>query len=71
MLDIKEKLQNGDKSVAEMFLYCVASLRGTDQYWSQRSKELRNLIQFQINEGKGLPSNFTTGSCAEYHFKPL
>lgn len=38
---------------------------------AQRAKELRTLIQYQINEGKGLPSFFTTGSCAEYHFKPL
>ena len=71
ILDIKQKLQNGDKSIAEKILYFGASLRGTDQYWIQRSKELRSLIQFQINEGKGLPSFFTTGSCAEYHFKPL
>ena len=69
--DIKEKLQRGDKSIAEKILYFGASLRGTDQYWAQRAKELRSLIQFQINEGKGLPSFFTTGSCAEYHFKPL
>ena len=29
------------------------------------------MIQFKINEGCGLPSFFTTGSCAEFHFKPL
>ena len=29
------------------------------------------LVQFKINEGSGLPSFFTTGSCAEFHFKPL
>ena len=69
--DIKEKLQNGDRSIAEKIVYFGACLRGTDKYWAQRSKELRSLIQFQINEGKGLPSFFTTGSCAEYHFKPL
>ena len=32
---------------------------------------MRSLIQFKINEGCGLPSFFTTGSCAEFHFKPL
>lgn len=46
-------------------------MRGTTQYWGQRAKELRSLVQFKINEGKGLPSFFTTGSCAEFHFKPL
>ena len=69
--DIKEKLQKGDRSIAEKIVYFGACLRGTDQYWVQRSRELRALIQFQINEGQGLPSFFTTGSCAEYHFKPL
>lgn len=29
------------------------------------------MIQYQINEKRGLPSFFTTGSCAEYNFKPL
>ena len=32
---------------------------------------MRSLVQFKINEGCGLPSFFTTGSCAEFHFKPL
>jgi hypothetical protein len=52
-------------------LYFGTSLRGTPQYWAQGAKELRALIQYQINAKKGLPSFFSTGSCAEYHFKPL
>ena len=69
--DIKEQIKNGNTSIAEKILYFGACLRGTSQYWTQRSKELRSLIQYQINEKKGLPSFFTTGSCAEYHFKAL
>lgn len=69
--DIEDKIKKGDRSVAEKILYFGACLRGTTQYWAQRSKELKALIQFQINEKKGLPSFFTTGSCAEYHFKAL
>ncbi|CAC5413966.1 unnamed protein product [Mytilus coruscus] len=69
--DLKAKLQNGDRSVAEKILYFSANLRGTSQYWNQRSKELRALIQYKINAGQGLPSFFTTGSCAEFYFKPL
>jgi hypothetical protein len=69
--ELKEKLKNGDKSIAEKILYFSATLQGTSQYWSQRSKELRALIQNKINEGHGLPSFFTTGSCAEFYFKPL
>ena len=69
--ELKEKLKNGDKSIAEKLLYFSATLRGTSQYWSQRSKEIRALIQYKINEGHGLPSFFTTGSCAEFYLKPL
>jgi hypothetical protein len=68
---LKEKLEKGDNSIAKKILYFGACLRGTSQYWAQRSKELQALIQFQANEGNGLPSFFTTGSCAEYYFKPL
>ena len=69
--DLKQKLQEGDQSIAKKNLYFSRTLRGTSQYWEQRGKELRSLIQFKINEGCGLPSFFTTGSCAEFHFKPL
>ena len=68
---MKYKINDGDNSIAKTVLYFGASLRGTTQYWSQKGKELRALIQYQINEKQGLPSFFTTGSCAEYHFKPL
>jgi hypothetical protein len=29
------------------------------------------MIQHKINEERGIPSFFTTASCAEYHFRPL
>jgi hypothetical protein len=69
--DLKDKLQQGDESTAKKILYFSACLRGTSQYWAQRGKDLRALIQYKINEGQGLPAFFTTGSCAEFHFKPL
>jgi hypothetical protein len=46
----KNKINDGDNSIAKKGLYFGASLRGTTQYWSQRGKELRALIQYQINE---------------------
>ena len=69
--ELKEKLQTGDQSIANKILYFSENLRGTSQYWNQRSKDLRALIQFKINEGHGLPSFFTTGSCTEFYFKSL
>ena len=53
--DIKEKIRNGDNSIAEKIVYFGACLRGISQYCTQRSKELRSLIQYQINEKKDLP----------------
>ena len=69
--DLINQLQNGNTSISKKIQYFSSSLRGTSQYWGQRAKELRSLIQFKINEECGLPSFFTTGSCAEFHFKPL
>ena len=69
--DLRRMTSNNDDSIAKKILYFGASLRGSNQYWGQRSKELRALIQYQINQGNGLPSLFTTGSCAEFYFKPL
>ena len=68
---LKQQIQNGDRSFGQKLLYYGNNLRGTSQYWAQRCKELRSLIQFEINEGRGLPSFFTTGSCAEFYFQPL
>ncbi|KAH3733234.1 hypothetical protein DPMN_039659 [Dreissena polymorpha] len=69
--DLKQRIQNGDSSIAQKILYFGASLRGTSHYWSRRAQELRALIQYQINAGKGLPSFFSTASCAEFYFAPL
>lgn len=66
--DLKKRILNWDKSVSQKILYFGVNLRGTTQYWGQRAEELRSLVQFKKNEGKGLPSFFTTGSCAKFHF---
>jgi FAD synthase len=42
--ELKNKIKDGDNSIAKKVLYFGASLRGTTQYWSQRGKELRALI---------------------------
>lgn len=50
LTDLKQRLQAGDKSVAEKVPYFSSSLRGTSQYWNQRSRELRAMIRYKINE---------------------
>ena len=69
--DIRDKMQNGDNSIIKKIIYLSSKLRGSSQYWAQKAKELRYLVQYNINEGCGLPSYFCTGSCAEFYFKPL
>jgi len=69
--DIRDKMQNGDNSIIKKIIYLGSNLRGSSQYWAQKAKELRSLVQYNINEGCGLPSYFCTGSCAEFYFKPL
>ncbi|XP_021372501.1 uncharacterized protein LOC110462720 [Mizuhopecten yessoensis] len=67
----KQQIQKGDTTIANKLLYFGASFRGSNQYWAERGKELRSLMKYKINEGSGLPSFFTTGSCAEFHFPSL
>jgi hypothetical protein len=59
---LKEKLQNGDDSIVKKNLYFGASLRGTTQYWAQRARELRALIQFQINEKRDYQLSLQLGA---------
>ena len=68
--DLQERLARRD-TFADKLLYFGANLRGTAQYWHQRHRELRALVEFMVNEKRGLPSFFMTGSCAEFYFPPL
>lgn len=69
--DLQERFARGDTTIVNKLLYFGASLRGTSQYWHQRRRELRALIEFMVNERLGLLSFFMTGRCAEFYFPPL
>ena len=69
--DLQERLARGDTAFTNKLLYFGATLRGTTQYWQQRRRELRAFVEYMVNEKKGLPSFFMTGSCAEFYFPPL
>ena len=53
--DLQERLARGDTSITNRLLYFGANLRGTAQYWHQRRRELRALVEFMVNEKRGLP----------------
>ncbi len=69
--ELREMLNKNDDSIAKKILYFSQTLRGSPQYWQQRSKELSSFIQYNMSQGHGLPSFFHTSSCAEFYFKPL
>ena len=50
--DLQERLARGDTAFTNKLLYFSASLRGTSQYWQQRRRELRALVEYMINEKK-------------------
>lgn len=65
------KCRISDNSIIKKIIYLSSNLRGSSQYWAQKAKNLRSLVQYNISEGCGLPSYLCTGSCAEFYFKPL
>ena len=69
--DLRQILENDRETLTRKILYYSADLRGTSQYWAQRNKELKALVQWNITEGNGLPSIFVTASCAEFYWRPL
>lgn len=69
--DLQDRMRSEDSNLAKQIIYFGGTLRGTEQYWGRKRKELRSLVHYMINEGAGLPSFFITGSCAENHFVPL
>ena len=69
--DLQKRLARGDTSFTNKLFYFGANLRGTAKYWHPRRRELRALVEFMVNEKRGLPSIFMTGSFAEFFFPPL
>jgi hypothetical protein len=60
--DNRDKIQNDDNSIIKKIIYLSSNLRGSSQYWDQKAKELRSLVQYNINEGCGLPSYFSNST---------
>ena len=68
--DLQERIARGD-TFTDKLLYLSANLHGTAQYWHQRRRELRALVEFMVNDKHELPSFFMTGSCAEFYIPSL
>ena len=68
--DLQERLARGDTLFADKLLYFGANLRGMAQYWHQRRKELRALVELMVNEKGRLPSFFYDWKLCRVPFSP-
>ena len=76
--DILAQLDAGDNSIVNRVLSVASNIPGTETYRRGLKQELSALSRFKAigqkpynNEHKSLPIIFHTGSCAEFHWKPL
>ena len=76
--DIIAQLDDGDNSIVNRVLSVAANIPGTETYRRGLKQELSALSRFKAigekpynGEHKSLPIIFHTGSCAEFHWKPL
>ena len=59
--DLKEQIQNGNQSQGRKVCILVQDLAAAHNTGHRKGQELRALIQYEINEGAGLPSYHSTG----------
>ena len=69
--ELKRRVLNNDASVLRNCIAYAANVKGTNPYWYDRHRDLDALVKFQVWKGRGLPSFFMTGSCAEFHHMEL
>lgn len=69
--ELKDRIANKDTSILRSCIAYAANIAGSDPYWYARKRELQAMVKFLAWQKKGLPSFFLTGSCAEFHWKPL
>lgn len=71
MADLQERLARGDTAFTNKLLYFSASLHGTSQYWQQRRRELRALVEYMVNDKKGLPLFFNDRKLCRVLLSPI
>ena len=69
---VQERLQQGDTSLLDKLIWMGGSaIRGTDAYWSSCKTEAEAWVDYHIENKRGPPSLFMTGSCAEFQWDGL
>ena len=70
--ELREKIQKGWWFISQQNIYILEPhFEKVHDIGQKGLKNFALLISFKLMEKKGLPAFFSTGSCAEFHFKPL
>ena len=62
---LREKIKNNDINFIDMLRNYSKRIRGSDNYWRSKKKELETWIEFHVEHGNGIPTLFLTLSCSE------
>ena len=63
--ELKEKLEVGDGKCIQMIHSDSCNIKGSDNYWREKTQELQSWIQHHISRGSGPPTFFIIFKCAE------
>jgi hypothetical protein len=63
--ELKRDLMKNDDHYVQMLRYFSRNIKGSDNYWRQKTEELEQWISHHISRGRGPPTFFITFSCAE------
>ena len=69
--ELKEDIAKGDTTWISKLQYFSQNIRGSDNWWRNKAKELEHWIHHHIGIGNGPPTFFITLSCTEYWWKDL
>jgi hypothetical protein len=62
---LKRQLENKNTKYTSMLRYFARTIRGSDNFWRSKTKDLKHWITHYIARGDGPPTFFITLSCAE------
>ena len=63
--ELKRKLASGDDTYIQMLRFQARNIKGSDNYWREKTSELESWIHHHVACGRGPPTFFMTFSCAE------
>lgn len=63
--ELKKKLEDGDDTYIQMLRYHARNIKGSDNFWREKTSELETWINHHVACGRGPPTHFITFSCAE------